>query len=154
MIKFIEAIVKFAEKALDTGKTVIDSLDEEKFGDAVNIFCGEEPPLSEWDAAIEMIKADETKSTEEKIQLIKLVSDEKEKRTRASQERKVTAAKQIDEHIEKKAGIAKDVTLGILSGGLSMIPKAVNALRESGERTEAKMLPDDNVVAESTDIDE
>lgn len=147
MVPIIDAILKAAEKCMDLGKDLVASLDESRFSAAVTEFYGAEPTTEEWDLALKLIEEDTETDLQTKVALLKEINTAKQEAQIRQTEMKVAAAKQLDEHVEKKGAIVKDIAVGVLTAGISLIPKAVNAIRENAE--ERKALPNDNVVADS-----
>lgn len=129
VVPLFNAILEGFKLALDFANKVMDRFDDEKFARAVIELYGKEPTYDELDAQIEIIKNDPDIPTERKLDLLRAVTVQRDAIRDKEFERKQKAAEIIDNSNEKKGNLAGKIAIGVLSGGVSLLPDAVNAVK-------------------------
>lgn len=129
MMPLVEALIEAFKEAMDFSGKVMDHVDEEKYARAVRELYGKEPTYSELDVAIDLIKEDKEMPTTEKVQLLTAVSHRREELYEKALERKRKNADIIDRGTRRKGETAVKIAGAVLTGGVSLIPDAVNALK-------------------------
>lgn len=148
IVKLAEALIHAFEKCLDFSNTVMDHVDDEKYAKAVCELYGQEPTYKELDAAIDLIKEDSTISTEKKIQLLETVSRRREEIYEKAIERKKKTADVIDSGARNKGEIAVKIAGAVMTGGVSLLPDAVNAI--TGKSKSNKKLKEAKIIELNT----
>lgn len=129
MAPLIQILVEAYNKTLDFSSNVVSKFDDEKYAKAVTEMYGREPTFSELDAQIEIIKDADDIPTEKKIDLLKAVTVQRDAIRDKEVERRKKSAEIVDKGMEKKGDIAVKVAMGVLTGGVSLLPDAVNAVK-------------------------
>ena len=129
MVPLIQAIIQAYNTTLNFADKVMDKLDDEKYAKAVIELYGQEPTYSELDAQIEIIKNANDIPTEKKLDLLRAVTVQRDAIRDKEIERKKKSAEIIDNAMEKKGNLAGKIAIGVLSGGVSLLPDAVNAVK-------------------------
>lgn len=146
-----QALVEAFDKCLDFSNKVMDHIDEEKYAKAVCELYGKEPTYSELDTAIELIKEDKEMSTEKKVQLLTAVSRQREEYYEKALERKKKSATVIDRGTRRKGETAVKIAGAVMTGGVSLIPDAVKAIKGASDK---KSLADKAKAFEVSDVEE
>lgn len=139
------------DKCLDFSNKVMDHIDEEKYARAVSELYGKEPTYSELDAAIELIKEDKEMPTEKKVQLLTLVSQQREENYERALERKKKSASVIDRGTRRKGETAVKIAGAVMTGGVSLLPDAIKGIKGAVDK---KSLSDKAQAFEIDDIED
>ena len=129
MVPLIQAIIQAYNNTLNFADKIMDKLDDEKYAKAVIELYGQEPTYNELDAQIEIIKNATDIPTEKKLDLLRAVTVQRDAIRDKEMERKKKSAEIIDNGTEKKGNLAGKIAIGVLSGGVSLLPDAVNAVK-------------------------
>ena len=129
MVPLIQAIIQAYNTTLSFADKVMDKIDDEKYAKAVIELYGQEPTYSELDAQIEIIKNATDIPTEKKLDLLRAVTVQRDTIRDKEMERKKKSAEIISDAAEKKGNLAGKIAIGVLSGGVSLLPDAVNAVK-------------------------
>ena len=129
MIPLIQAIIQAYNNTLNFADRVMDKLDDEKYAKAVIELYGKEPTYYELDAQIEVIKNATDIPTEKKLDLLRAVAVQRDAIRDKEIELKKEAAEIINDGMEKRGNLAGKIAIGVLSGGVSLLPDAVNAVK-------------------------
>lgn len=129
MAALFQILIEAFDKCLGFSNKVMDHIDEEKYARAVCEMYGKEPTYAELDTAIELIKDDKEMSTEKKVQLLKAVSQQRQEYYEKALERKKKSASIVDRGTRRKGETAVKIAGAIMTGGVSLIPDAVKAMK-------------------------
>ena len=129
MIQLVAAIIEAFNHALSFSEKVMESIDEEKYAKAVCDLYGKEPTYAELDTAIELIKEDKEIPTSEKVQLLTLVSNQRDELYEKAVTRKKKHADMIDRGTRRKGETAVKIAGAVMTGGVSLIPDVVKGLQ-------------------------
>ena len=151
MFPLVSILIEAYKTTLDFSDKALDHIDEEKYARAVNELYGKEPTYKELDTAIEIIKDDEKLPTSEKVQLLTLVSNQREELYERALERKKKHADIIDRGSRRKGETAVKIAGAVMTGGVSLLPDAINAIKGISDK---KKLTDKAQAFELDDIDE
>lgn len=151
MIKLVEALVEAFKGSLDFSNKIMDHIDEEKYARAVCELYGQEPTYKELDAAIELIKEDKELPVSEKVQLLTVVSNQREALYEKALERKKKNADMIDRGSRRKGETAVKIAGAVMTGGVSLLPDAIKAIKGAADK---KSLADKAQAFELGDVDE
>ncbi len=130
MVPLIQAIIQAYNTTLSFADKVMDKIDDEKFAKAVIELYGQEPTYNELDAQIEIIKNATDLPSEKKLELLRAVTVQRDTIRDKEMERKRKSAEIISDAAEKKGNLAGKIAIGVLSGGVSLLPDAINAVKE------------------------
>lgn len=136
MVQLIEIIIEAYNKTLSFADNVTSKFDDEKFAKAVNDMYGQEPTYAELDAQIELIKIASDISTQDKLDLLRAISVQRDIIRDSEIKRKNQCAEIIDKGMEKKGEIVTKIVVGVFSCGISLLPEACHAI--SGHRKKNK----------------
>lgn len=151
MIPLVSVLIEAFKDTMDFSNKIMDHIDEEKYARAVCELYGKEPTYKELDTAIELIKEDEKLSTSEKVQLLTLVSNQREELYEKALIRKKKHADMIDRGSRRKGETAVKIAGAVMTGGVSLLPDAVKAIKGTVDK---KSLADKAQAFEVGDIDE
>ena len=151
MIKLVEALVEAFKGSLDFSNKIMDHIDEEKYARAVCELYGQEPTYKELDAAFELIKEDKELPVSEKVQLLTVVSNQREALYEKALERKKKNADMIDRGSRRKGETAVKIAGAVMTGGVSLLPDAIKAIKGAADK---KSLADKAQAFELGDVDE
>lgn len=147
-------LVEAYNKTLDFTDSVMSKFDDEKYARAVTEMYGREPTYSELDAQIDIIKEATDIPTEKKLELLKAVTVQRDAIRDKEFERKSKSADVIDRGMDKKADVAKKISLGVLTGGVSLLPDAVKAVKGISNKESKVDEPDEEVEEDIKDEQE
>ena len=136
----LSILIEAYNKSLGFADNVMSKFDDEKYARAVTEMYGRTPTYEEYDTAIELIKQDDSISTKEKIDLLAKVRNLREESIDKDVERKKKAAETVDEGNRKKGDVAVKIAMGVMTGGVSLLPDAVNSVRGLGKNKKKKRL--------------
>ena len=136
---------------LEVVSDVVSDIDEEKYARAVCELYGQEPTYKELDAAIELIKEDKELPVSEKVQLLTVVSNQREALYEKALERKKKNADMIDRGSRRKGETAVKIAGAVMTGGVSLLPDAIKAIKGAADK---KSLADKAQAFELGDVDE
>ncbi len=149
-IALVPIIKEMYVKSLDFANNVMSKFDEKKFAESVTEMYGKEPTFAELDAAIEIIKADTTMSTKEKVDLLMVLSKQRDESRSKYLDKDVEIKKKhadtVNDNMQKKGDIAVKVAMGVLTGGVSLIPDAVDGVKKITNKD--KSDKDDKLIIE------
>ena len=91
-IALVPIIKEMFDKSLAFADNVMKNFDDKKFAESVTEMYGKEPTYEELDAAIEIIKQDTTMSSKEKVDLLMVLSKQREE----------TRARYMDKQVDVK----------------------------------------------------
>ena len=151
MLPLVEILINAFKDAMDFSNKVLDHIDEEKYAKAVCELYGKEPTYKELDTAIELIKEDKELPTSEKVQLLTLVSNQREELYEKALIRKKKHADMIDRGSRRKGETAVKIVGAVATGGVSLLPDAVKAIKGAVDN---KSLADKVQAFDVGDIDE
>lgn len=151
MLPLVEILINAFKDAMDFSNKVLDHIDEEKYAKAVCELYGKEPTYKELDTAIELIKEDKELPTSEKVQLLTLVSNQREELYEKALIRKKKHADMIDRGSRRKGETAVKIVGAVATGGVSLLPDAVKAIKGAVDN---KSLADKAQAFDVGDIDE
>ena len=121
-------VLEILKQALDFTDNIVSKFDDEKYARAVMTIYGHEPDYKELDILAETIRSATDISTKEKSELLLAVADKRNALREKEIEYKQKCAKTINKGFEKKCKIAKKIALGLLTGGLSLLPDGYHAI--------------------------
>lgn len=151
MLPLVEILINAFKDAMDFSNKVLDHIDEEKYAKAVCELYGKEPTYKELDTAIELIKEDKELPTSEKVQLLTLVSNQREELYEKALIRKKKHADMIDRGSRRKGETAVKIVGAVATGGVSLLPDAVKAIKGTVDK---KSLADKAEAFEVGDVEE
>ena len=131
MVQLLPILIKALETTTNFAGKVMDKIDDERYAKAVIELYGQEPTYSELDAQIEIIKNATDIPTEKKLALLSAVSAQRDAIREREIAKKKELAEVVDEGARKKGELAGKIALGVLSGGISLLPDAVNAITDN-----------------------
>lgn len=150
-IALVPIIKEMFDKSLAFADNVMKNFDDKKFAESVTEMYGKEPTYEELDAAIEIIKQDTTMSSKEKVDLLMVLSKQREETRARYMDKQVDVKKKhaetLNEATQKKGDIAVKVAMGVLTGGLSLIPDAVKGIQNVSDKKKDKK-DDDHLIIE------
>ena len=150
-IALVPIIKEMFDKSLAFANNVMKNFDDKKFAESVTEMYGKEPTYEELDAAIEIIKQDTTMSSKEKVDLLMVLSKQREEARARYMDKQVDVKKKhaetLNEATQKKGDIAVKVAMGVLTGGISLIPDAVKGIQKTTEKKKEKK-DDDHLIIE------
>lgn len=150
-IALVPIIKEMFDKSLSFADNVMKNFDDKKFAESVTEMYGKEPTYEELDAAIEIIKQDTTMSSKEKVDLLMVLSKQREEARARYMDKQVDVKKKhaetLSEATQKKGDIAVKVAMGVLTGGLSLIPDAVKGIQNASDKKKDKK-DDDHLIIE------
>ena len=150
-IALVPIIKEMFDKSLAFADNVMKNFDDKKFAESVTEMYGKEPTYEELDAAIEIIKQDTTMSSKEKVDLLIVLSKQREETRARYMDKQVDVKKKhaetLNEATQKKGDIAVKVAMGVLTGGLSLIPDAVKGIQNVSDKKKDKK-DDDHLIIE------
>lgn len=150
-IALVPIIKEMFEKSLSFADNVMKNFDDKKFAESVTEMYGKEPTYEELDAAIEIIKEDTSMSSKEKIDLLMVLSKQREETRARYMDKQVEIKKKhadtLNTATQKKGDIAVKVAMGVLTGGLSLIPDAVKGIQNATDKKNDKK-DDDHLIIE------
>ena len=150
-IALVPIIKEMFDKSLAFADNVMKNFDDKKFAESVTEMYGKEPTYEELDAAIEIIKQDTTMSSKEKVDLLMVLSKQREETRARYMDKQVDVKKKhaetLNEATQKKGDIAVKVAMGVLTGGLSLIPDAVKGIQNASDKKKDKK-DDDHLIIE------
>ena len=150
-IALVPIIKEMFDKSLAFADNVMKNFDDKKFAESVTEMYGKEPTYEELDAAIEIIKQDTTMSSKEKVDLLMVLSKQREETRARYMDKQVDVKKKhaetLNEATKKKGDIAVKVAMGVLTGGLSLIPDAVKGIQNVSDKKKDKK-DDDHLIIE------
>lgn len=151
MLPLVEVLIGAFKETMDFSNKVLDHIDEEKYAKAVCELYGKEPSYKELDTAIELIKEDKSLPTSEKIQLLTLVSNQREELYEKALVRKKKHADMIDRGSRRKGETAVKIVGAVATGGVSLLPDAVKAIKGAVDK---KSLADKAEAFDVGDVEE
>ena len=150
-IALVPIIKEMFDKSLAFADNVMKNFDDKKFAESVTEMYGKEPTYEELDAAIEIIKQDTTMSSKEKVDLLMVLSKQREETRARYMDKQVDVKKKhaetLNEATQKKGDIAVKGAMGVLTGGLSLIPDAVKGIQNVSDKKKDKK-DDDHLIIE------
>lgn len=125
----IPILLEAYNNSLKFADSVTNKFDEKRFAEAVTQMYGREPTYAELDACIEIIKTDTTISTKEKIDMLRALSKERDEYRDKEFEKKLKYADKVNESNQSKADAAVKVAMGVMSGGVTLLPEALKGVQ-------------------------
>ena len=151
MFPLVTVLIEAFKNTLDFSDKIMDHIDEEKYAKAVSELYGKEPTYKELDTAIECIKEDTSLTTAEKVKLLTLVNNQREESYEKALARKKKTADIVDRGSRRKGETAVKIAGAIMTGGVSLLPDAVKAIKGASDK---KNLTDKAEAFEVGEIDE
>lgn len=119
---------KAFEGCMVFSKEIMSKLDDESYAKAVIELYGEDASTEIFSVMIKLIAEASDLPTERKIQLLKEASAQLNELLDTDVERKKKCASIINEGNRTKGDIAVKIVTGLLTGGVSLLPDAFDAL--------------------------
>ena len=116
------------KSALDTSKEVVSRFSDEEYAKAVKEIYGYEPEYKELDLLAEVIANATDISTNEKSELLMAITERKIVLKKTEIECTRECAKIVDKGFKQKCKYTSKLVLGIITGGLSLLPDAYHAI--------------------------
>lgn len=125
----IEVLIEAFKATLDFAESTASKFDDGKYAEAITALYGQAPTYAELDAQVEVIKAATDIPTQEKLELLRAISVQKD----AAREREIAIKRQcaeiVDNGMTKKGEtvgrIVSTVLKALFTGGISLIPDAI-----------------------------
>jgi len=131
MTPLFQALIEAYKITLSFSDKVVGMFDDEKFAKAVVEIYGREPSYPELDVQIELIKNATDIPTKDKLILLRAVSVQRDSIREREAERMERCAEIINRGMDRRAEVAQKLVLGLLSGGLYLLPDAYSALENT-----------------------
>ncbi len=129
----INVVADILKQALDFTNNVVSKFDDEKYASAVMKIYGHEPDYSELDTLSKAIETATDISIKEKSELLMAVADKRSELREKEIEYKKECAKVVNKGFEKKCKFALKLALGVMSGGISLLPDLYHLVTSSSE---------------------
>lgn len=121
-------VIEILGKALDFTNNIVSKFDDEKYAKAVMTIYDHEPDYKELDILAETISSATDISTKEKNELLLAVVNKRNVLRKQEIEIKLECANAINESFEKKCKFVGKLALGLLTGGVSLLPDGYHAI--------------------------
>ena len=149
-VALVPIIKEMFEKSLSFADNVMKNFDDKKFAESVTEMYGREPSYDELDAAIAIIKEDTTMSAKEKVDLLMVLSRQREETRARFLDKQVEIKKKHADTLNaatlKKGDVAVKVAMGVLTGGVSLLPDAVKGIKNVADKKKNKKDDDDLII--------
>lgn len=149
-VALVPIIKEMFEKSLSFADNVMKNFDDKKFAESVTEMYGREPSYDELDAAIAIIKEDTTMSAKEKVDLLMVLSRQREETRARFLDKQVEIKKKhadtLNAATQKKGDVAVKVAMGVLTGGVSLLPDAVKGIKNVADKKKNKKDDDDLII--------
>lgn len=139
-----EIIIEAFKATMNFAANTMGKFDDNVYAETIIKLYGKEPTYDELDAQVEVVKNDPNMSTQEKLELLRAITVQKDAARKREVELKAKCAEIIDNGIAKKGETITKVVVVIvktlLTGGIALIPLL---LKGHGDDTEGLSDYDD-----------